>query len=84
MNERLNELIKQAGLDDEMFPLDDGWETPALTKFAELVRADEREACAQLCYDLDPPPYVERCGKTAFWELATLDCAFAIRERSET
>jgi hypothetical protein len=49
MNERLKELAVQAGME---------WDThswcwlanpPHLEKFAELVRQDEREACAKLC-----------------------------------
>jgi hypothetical protein len=49
MNEQLKELAVQAGME---------WDThiwcwlanpPHLEKFAELVRADEREACAALC-----------------------------------
>lgn len=49
MNERLKELAVQAGME---------WDThtwcwlanpPHLERFAELVRADEREACAKLC-----------------------------------
>jgi hypothetical protein len=48
MNEKLKELAVQAGME---------WDThiwcwlanpPHLEKFAELVRADEREACAAL------------------------------------
>ena len=51
--ERIRELAEQAG-----FVLWDGavdWASnydDALEKFAELVRADEREACAQVCEDL--------------------------------
>jgi hypothetical protein len=49
MNERLKELAVQAGME---------WDThiwcwlanpPHLEKFAELVRQDEREACAKVC-----------------------------------
>lgn len=36
MNEHLKELAKQAGLQDEMFPLEE-WDNPELEKFAELI-----------------------------------------------
>ena len=36
MNERILQLAKQAGLDDDMFPLDE-WDNPELEKFAELI-----------------------------------------------
>ena len=54
-----------------------------LERFAELVRADEREACVQVCYDLAIPPNVAR-SDASIWEVATLDCAEAIRARSNT
>jgi hypothetical protein len=55
--------------------------------FAELVRADaiaaEREACAKVCDDLPAPDYVSPDDVTV-WDVATLDCADAIRARSNT
>jgi hypothetical protein len=48
-----------------------------LQEFADLVRADEREACAKVCEDLD-------WSRDSTWEVATLDCAEAIRARGET
>jgi hypothetical protein len=36
MNERIRVLVKQAGLDDDMFPIDE-WDNPELKKFAELI-----------------------------------------------
>jgi short-subunit dehydrogenase len=44
MNERIKQLIKQAGLDDDMFPIDE-WDNPELEKFAELI---VEEACQAL------------------------------------
>ena len=82
MNERLKELAKQAGLDDGVFPLD-GWEHPELTKFAELVIADEREACAQLCDELIAPEGYSDT-ELSMWDVTCIDCASAIRARSET
>jgi uncharacterized NAD-dependent epimerase/dehydratase family protein len=49
MKEHIRELAEQAGLDG--FDVVGGF-TTRLEKFAELVRADEREACAQVCEDL--------------------------------
>jgi len=57
MNERLKELAEQAGFHITLYPADTGWVwcsdaypiDEELERFAELVRADEREACARLC-----------------------------------
>ena len=50
MNERLKELAAQAGFEEQTHFID-SWECgiKELELFAELVRADEREACAVLC-----------------------------------
>jgi hypothetical protein len=48
MNERLKELTDEAGLFWQFSPAYE----KCLERFAELVRADEREACAKLCDDL--------------------------------
>ena len=49
---------------------------PEIERFAELVRADEREACAKVCDDID----AEYEGEDV---LATW-CSQAIRARGET
>ena len=36
MNERLRELVRQAGLDDPDFPIED-WDNVPLAKFAKLI-----------------------------------------------
>ena len=43
------EIAREAGMNvvDDQYSL-----LPFLERFAELVRADEREACADLCYQL--------------------------------
>jgi hypothetical protein len=51
-----------------------------LERFANLVAAAEREACAKVCDDLPVPPYVPD-NDAHIWELTCVDCAFAIRER---
>jgi hypothetical protein len=52
MNERIKELAEQAGFFRE-FALSGIWlaDDEELERFAELVRQDEREACAKLCDD---------------------------------
>ena len=52
--------------------------TDALTQAV----AAEREACAKVCDDLPVPPYVSR-GDASIWDVATLDCAEAIRARGQ-
>jgi hypothetical protein len=57
-----------------------GLGSPALEKFERLIamaRADEREACAKVCDDLD-------WSQDSTWQVATIDCAEAIRARGET
>ena len=49
MNEKLKEFAAQAGFNLSWDYHCDEYE---LERFAELVRQDEREACAKLCEDL--------------------------------
>ena len=55
MNERIKELAEQSGFEvvktNDGFAIwtDEGWNTDSLERFAELVRQEEREACAKLC-----------------------------------
>ena len=54
MNERTKELAEQAGLSIDKYGLAWDKDNPReigvdLERFAELVRQDEREACAKLC-----------------------------------
>ena len=72
------EMAREAGIDE-------WWDSGAewretfdahIERFAELVRADEREACAKVCDDID----TEYEGEDV---LATW-CATAIRARSST
>ncbi len=48
----------------------------------EAGRKDENEACAELCEYLPADEFVDRSEAT-IWDLATLDCAAAIRARME-
>jgi hypothetical protein len=79
MNERIKEIAEQAGLITFKFGEQGGYTTIEavtdlnnLERFAELVRQDEREACAKLC------------DEEVYWDgdLATT-CAAAIRGRTE-
>ena len=75
MNEQLQKLAEQAGLefnDNEVARVD----KIDLKRFAELVRQDEREACAKLCDDL----LLTGLG-IRDWADGTYDCANAIRAR---
>jgi hypothetical protein len=80
MNERIKELAEQAGLEE----LGDGdWcslnhpdvRAEHLERFAELVRADEREACAKLCEEGLPMGMGQTIGP--------IMCAAAIKARGE-
>ena len=50
-----------------------------LERFAALVAAAEREACANVCEKLDIEGW-----RDAGWDMGTIDCAAAIRARSNT
>ena len=54
MNERLKELAFEAGFTITPCGLFEAEDTN-LERFAELVRQDEREACAKLCDEIDTP-----------------------------
>jgi glutamyl/glutaminyl-tRNA synthetase len=75
MNERIKQLAEQAGV---LFDTDPtytyGASPKVLERFAELVRQDEREACAKLCEDLEDET-VDTC---VGWQYAEV-----IRGRSE-
>ena len=53
MNERIRELVRQAGLDDPDFPIED-WDNVPLAKFAELIVAE----CAKVIFET-PVEYME-------------------------
>jgi hypothetical protein len=75
MNERIKELAEQAthyAKDICNHDADADWYEVRDAKFAELVRQDEREACAKLCES-------EGARIDASWG----SCAKAIRGRTE-
>ena len=49
-------------------------------RFEALVRADEREACAKVCEEL-VPDMSRTANDASVWDVATFDCAIAIRNR---
>lgn len=57
--------------------------TEAQEKFANLVAAVEREACAELCIDLESDYFIEKDG-VVWWDAGCVDCAEAIRARSQS
>ena len=46
MHKRIRELVRQAGLDDPDFPIED-WDNVPLEKFAELIVKE----CAEICLE---------------------------------
>ncbi len=56
--------------------------TSCLKAFEALVRADEREACAKVCEELIPD-MSRTASDASVWDVATFDCASAIRARGE-
>ncbi len=65
MNERIRELAEQAGFDDideHGVYVVDSFIDSRLERFAELIRQDEREACAKVCDDLDDVIMYELAG----------------------
>ena len=76
MNERIKELADNAtryAIDICNHDANADWYEVRDTKFAELVRQDEREACAKLCEDIN---------KTFGVGFIVVDhCAAAIRAR---
>ncbi len=74
MKERIKELAEQAGMSYLKFISQEQMEL--VERFAELVRQEEREACAKLCESID----AEYEGEDV---LATW-CADAIRARGKT
>ena len=78
MNERIKKLAEQAhmafGYSGELYGATD----ELIERFAELVRKDEREKCAKLCEYLP-----NKNNPSEQWFKGTIDCATAIRGRTE-
>jgi hypothetical protein len=90
VNERIRELAEQAaGNFTENFQWDylPEIDKDIFEKFAELVRADEREACAKACEEISDYAYalwkVDADPTELGWELGAEHCAQAIKARGE-
>jgi len=93
MNERTKELAKQAianvyfwNAEKEVYEVDHA----ELIEFAELVRADEREACAKVCLEEAQEAYHKEASYLPQGNLYLLHiaegakrCADSIRSRGE-
>jgi len=68
MNERIRELVRESGLDDADFPIED-WDNVPLAKFAQLIVQE----CVAICQDIDGEDNIDaRSGRQ--------DCAVEIKE----
>jgi hypothetical protein len=79
VSERIKELTELAGLDPCVF-YDN---LLRISDFAELVRQDEREACAKLCESMGVHPALNVWGGGPEWYKRQKECAAAIRARSK-
>jgi hypothetical protein len=79
MNEDIITAASKAGFETKRDMIwVDTWEiTPTLARFAALVRADEREACAKVCDDQHDK------ARTSTGAARANACAAAIRARSD-
>jgi hypothetical protein len=68
------DMAREADLIDDSYAID--WYVYQLKAFEALVRADEREACAKVCDDIDDSHW--GCEVKASW------CSREIRARGET
>lgn len=72
-------MAREAGIECVMVRPQD----MVLYRFAALVAAAEREACAKVCEEL-VPDMSRTANDASVWDVATFDCAAAIRARKET
>jgi len=77
MNERIKELAEQAGFDKHHVAYD-----TRIERFADLVRQDEREACAKLCEKTWKQQALRHYAALTYSQAAN-SCADAIRSRGE-
>ena len=83
MNEQIKELAVQAGLDAKEIRDDESltlyaFEEFDIEKFAELVRQDERDKCAQL---LDDFAKTEMVSVKDTWRMGVMAAANAVRDK---
>ena len=77
MNERIKEIAIQAGLQNTLGCF---WQSSddAIERFAELVRQDERDKCAQL---LDDFAKTEMVPAKNTWRMGVMAAANAVRDK---
>jgi hypothetical protein len=75
--EKFERLIAMARADERKIVMNEPLTKEMWQRFEDEIRADEREACAKVCDDLD-------WSQDSTWQVATIDCAEAIRARGET
>lgn len=96
MREEIIRMAREAGFDfyetmhvwttpTEDVPYPEGVYTENLERFAALVAAAEREACAKVCDDIRYDGYVppEDGAASYYYNDASIECAAAIRARGE-
>ena len=76
MNERIKELAEQAGLSEWRYE----YAEKEFERFAELIRAEEREACAALCETTSRENALKHYSALTYIQSAG-ECAKAIRSR---
>ncbi len=72
-------MAREAGLPAFLYPeliVETDWKL--IERFAALVSAAEREACAKVCEELDRSDWQDRG-----WDQGTYDCAAEIRARGQ-
>ena len=79
-NEQTMKLMEELGLHDG--GVDNWYSDNAWVKFARLVAAAEREACAALCFQMWNK-WLDSEDKSEFTRPDAEDCAAAIRARGQ-
>ena len=79
MNQELMDMAEQAGYKD-LPTVRLAYQGFDKEKFASLVAAAEREACAKVCDDF----FKQSCNLSLWVEITPETCAYAIRARGET
>jgi hypothetical protein len=77
--EEIIRMAREAGLDPDLWNYTDAFE-----RFAALVAAAEREACAKVCEGLGVHPALNIFNGGPEWYKHGKDCAAAIRARGES
>ena len=82
MNQELIDMAKNVGIFVGDGPEWDFFKRQ-YAKFAAIVAAAEREACAKVCDELPAPDIYSDTDKS-MWEVTCMDCGEAIRAKGET